>query len=305
MKKKIILIVCTLMISAQFMSAIQVYAANGNIQVNIDGKLIESDSPPIMENGRVLVPMRAIFDALGYSVTWSESDSTVYGKQKDGNEETSYSVRVPERLLWINYIPDVTASTFNETDFTLPLGEDAPVKIINGRTYLPTRAIAEGLGCTVTWDSNTQTVFISTEGAAVKMPADGWIDRLEQHIEQYCPDMMFLAEDYKKRGELPVQIAAPIVTTQEQPELPQGKYSIFSPSWNRTFTYDYLYPDLPQKAPKEGVVLANILLDESKGVTGWYEGNIWHSILMWQIAMMSLYLSEMLMISNHYLLLSI
>ena len=40
---------------------------------------------------------------------------------------------------------------------------DVPPEIINGRTLVPARAVAEALDCSVNWDGNTQTVTISSE----------------------------------------------------------------------------------------------------------------------------------------------
>lgn len=55
-------------------------AETGNsdkITVTMNGEAMEFDVEPVMENDRVLVPFRAIFEALGCNVTYSESD----GKQ--------------------------------------------------------------------------------------------------------------------------------------------------------------------------------------------------------------------------------
>ncbi len=39
---------------------------------------------------------------------------------------------------------------------------DAPPRIIDGRTLIPVRALAEALGFTVSWDANSRTVSIAT-----------------------------------------------------------------------------------------------------------------------------------------------
>lgn len=47
------------------------------ITVTMNGEAMEFDVEPVMENDRVLVPFRAIFEALGCNVTYTEAD----GKQ--------------------------------------------------------------------------------------------------------------------------------------------------------------------------------------------------------------------------------
>lgn len=37
---------------------------------------------------------------------------------------------------------------------------DVPAQLINDRTLVPVRAIAEAFGCNVDWNGNTQTVTI-------------------------------------------------------------------------------------------------------------------------------------------------
>ena len=45
-------------------------AEAADIQVEIDGQTVAFDQPPIIENDRVMVPMRALAEALGAEVGW-------------------------------------------------------------------------------------------------------------------------------------------------------------------------------------------------------------------------------------------
>ena len=45
-------------------------AAHPPITVYVDGKTVEMDAPPVIENGRTLVPIRALAEALGSEVEW-------------------------------------------------------------------------------------------------------------------------------------------------------------------------------------------------------------------------------------------
>jgi len=111
------------------------------ISVVISGKSIEFDQKPIIENGRTMVPMRAIFEELGASVAWDNNTKTATGI-KDGRE---VKITIGEYAIYVNG---------TKVDI------DTPAMIVGGRTLVPVRAIAEGLDCNVTWDSKTSTVII-------------------------------------------------------------------------------------------------------------------------------------------------
>ncbi|MEW6181755.1 MAG: copper amine oxidase N-terminal domain-containing protein [Bacillota bacterium] len=50
--------------------------AQGSIKVTVNGKEIASDVSPVIQNGRVLVPLRFVADALGADVNWDSSSRT-------------------------------------------------------------------------------------------------------------------------------------------------------------------------------------------------------------------------------------
>ena len=113
------------------------------ITVLIDDKKIIFDQPPIIVDGRTLVPLRAIFEELGATVSWDGSTQTVTSAK--GQTTISMSVGKTEMYKNGNLI-------------TL----DVSPKLINGRTLVPARAIAEAFGCKVDWNEETRTVIINT-----------------------------------------------------------------------------------------------------------------------------------------------
>ena len=58
-------------------------AAAASVKVTLNHTPLHFNTPPIIENGRVLVPMRGILESLGYSVHWQEHIKTVLAT-KDG-----------------------------------------------------------------------------------------------------------------------------------------------------------------------------------------------------------------------------
>ncbi|MED1943305.1 copper amine oxidase N-terminal domain-containing protein [Brevibacillus formosus] len=100
------------------------------------------DQAPIINQGRTLVPIRPIAESLGFEVKWNEQTRTVtINKGKDNI-----------RLV-------VTQKIANKNGQTINL--DVPAQIVNKRTVVPVRFIAEALSYKVEWDPNTQTVLIA------------------------------------------------------------------------------------------------------------------------------------------------
>jgi hypothetical protein len=109
----------------------------------IDGIPVPLDVPPIILNGRTMVPIRFISEAFGAEVQWDAETRTV----RIYFEKTFTRV-----TLQINN----TIARINDKIVTL----DAPPTIINGRTMVPIRFISEAFGATVDWDNATRTVTI-------------------------------------------------------------------------------------------------------------------------------------------------
>lgn len=141
MKKILSLIVMLAMI---FTLSIGVFATENDINVTIDGTMLAFDQPPVIIEGRTLVPMRAIFEKLGADVQWDDTTKTATGT-KDG---TVIKIQNQNNIMMKN-----------NTEITL----DVPAQIINSRTLVPVRAISEAFGCLVDWNNNTRTVIIATK----------------------------------------------------------------------------------------------------------------------------------------------
>ncbi len=113
----------------------------GDVTVKVDGSYVDFDVPPTIIDGRTLVPVRAIFEALGATVEWDDTTKTV-------------SSRLGGTVITL----PVGSQTMkkNDTDITL----DVPAMIIDGRTLVPVRAISEAYNCTVNWLAETRCVDI-------------------------------------------------------------------------------------------------------------------------------------------------
>ncbi|NPV93456.1 MAG: copper amine oxidase N-terminal domain-containing protein [Firmicutes bacterium] len=118
-------------------------------RVIVDGETLRFDVPPVIENGRTLVPMRAIFEALGAVIAWDPDTQTVTA----GRGDTAIAVQIDNPLANVNGSGHMM---------------DVAPKMIGGRTMVPLRFVSEALGCEVGWTQPTATITITSGGAPVE-----------------------------------------------------------------------------------------------------------------------------------------
>lgn len=125
------------------MSLLDVEKSMANeIKVVINGSKVSFDVKPVIEDGRVLVPVRAIFEKLGANVSWDQKTRTVNSQM--GDRKVSLTI-------------DDTCVNVNGEKRVI----DVPARILDGRTLVPVRAVSESYNCDVKWDGNTRTVTIT------------------------------------------------------------------------------------------------------------------------------------------------
>ena len=143
--KKILFILCLL--TATFIS-LPVYANEVNVNVN-ELPVVFTDQGPVIVDGRTLVPVAGVFQALGFDVGW--------------NGDT--------RQATLTRGDDVVIITIDSSIFTvngISHALDVPAQIIGGRTMIPIAVVLQSIGYYVNWDGATRTVLISgTTGTPV------------------------------------------------------------------------------------------------------------------------------------------
>lgn len=122
--------------------------AASDVSVNLDGKKINFDQPPVIVDGRTLVPIRAIFEAMDMGVEWNGKTQVITAKK--GNVKIILQVKNPK------------ASIGNDELGYIETYLDVPPQIINARTMVPVRFIAEASGATVGWNQGLRTVIITS-----------------------------------------------------------------------------------------------------------------------------------------------
>lgn len=124
-----------------------VVAAAQDIGVSVDGKKVEfSGQKPASVNGRVLVPLRGVFEQMGAFVQWVPQSQTVTAASGSTN---------------IGLVIGSTTAMVNGKAMTL----DVPAQLVNGRTMVPLRFLSEALGAQVLWNETTREVSITTAQA--------------------------------------------------------------------------------------------------------------------------------------------
>jgi N-acetylmuramoyl-L-alanine amidase len=114
------------------------------ISVSIDDQPMELDSNEVInEEGRLLVPVRWISEALGASVLWDGMARTVTVSK----EEREVLIPIDDYFVWVN-----------GQEMLL----DVPAKIIDEKTMIPLRTVSEALQFQVDWNAEKQILTILT-----------------------------------------------------------------------------------------------------------------------------------------------
>jgi len=127
--------------------AIPARAAAG-ITILVNNQKIYPDVPPFVLNGRTLVPMRAIAEAMGCEVYWVQETNVVNIK----NETTIVSMQIGNFTQSVQKINGDGEVTTNKMDVAPMTYQD--------RVFIPARALCEALGALVGWDAGSQTIYI-------------------------------------------------------------------------------------------------------------------------------------------------
>lgn len=133
MKKFLSVMAATLLLATTALASGEVNVTVNSIPVDMEGVIVD---------GRTMVPVRGVFEKIGYNVDWN-SDTKTATLTKGSNK--------------VEITSGNTYFTYNGTQIT----PDVPQQIIDGRFMLPLRAVGEALNAKVDWDSETKTAAIT------------------------------------------------------------------------------------------------------------------------------------------------
>lgn len=115
-----------------------------DVAIVIGGKTLDPEPPPRLVGGRVLIPLRKVFNALGADVGYKNKIITAQRGSKV-----------------IVLSPNVKEAQIDGQDVQL----DVPPLLFEGSTYVPLRFVAQALGDSVAYDGKTKTVTVGPSGA--------------------------------------------------------------------------------------------------------------------------------------------
>lgn len=113
------------------------------VNVLIDNLPVEFEgAKPTIIDGRVFVPVRGMFEKLGFEVDWNAETQTVTMQADDSRT--------------ITIIVGRNEFTINGKTFCL----DVPAQILDDRAMLPIRNVLESIGLNVGWNAETSTILV-------------------------------------------------------------------------------------------------------------------------------------------------
>ena len=120
-------------------------ASAQGIAVQLDGRNLYFDQPPASVDGRLLVPLRGIFEALSADVLYDAGNRSI----KATKGSTVVQLQLGSQAASIN---------------GRPVYLDVPAGTVGGRTMVPLRFVSEALGADVKWNGASRTVVINSVG---------------------------------------------------------------------------------------------------------------------------------------------
>ncbi|OMF61664.1 hypothetical protein BK141_21040 [Paenibacillus sp. FSL R5-0765] len=143
--KQVKKVMSALAVSAMLMSALptSVMDAAARISIYINDAELSSAQAPVMKGGRVLVPLRSIFEGLDAKVSYTNRTKTIVATRDD----QEVTLKLGSKTAYIN----------GEA-----ISLDVPANTIKGNTMVPIRFVSEAFGEKVFWNSRNQRVDIKT-----------------------------------------------------------------------------------------------------------------------------------------------
>lgn len=168
MKIKKLFAAIAVTLSAFALTGVLASAENDVVSVTVDNEAIVFDQNPVIIEGHTLVPVRAVFEKAGATVTWDQPTQTATITKDD----YVVTIKYGESVMYKN----------GEA-----IALEQPADVINNRTMIPVRAIAEAMDFAVTWDGHHSLILISTTGKPYRAFAflKTGFRTLEDHAEFY------------------------------------------------------------------------------------------------------------------------
>lgn len=137
-----------------------------DVSIVINGEALSNDPPPRMVEGRVLIPLRKVFNALGAEVKY---------------ENKIITAQRGERIVVLS--PNEKAAKIDGKDVEL----DVPPLLFEAATYVPLRFVAQALGDSVAYDGAAKKITVSpllAEGEQPRVVDPARVEILKTRLKQ-------------------------------------------------------------------------------------------------------------------------
>jgi hypothetical protein len=119
----------------------------GSTKATRNGTLVTLDAAPIILNGRTLLPVRYVAEPLGATVSWTAGTQTV---------------TIQRTGLTLALVVGKATAIVNGRPVPIDVADSRVVPVIlQSRTMLPARFVAEQMGCAVAYDAATKLVTVT------------------------------------------------------------------------------------------------------------------------------------------------
>jgi len=184
--------------------------------LTVNGAYVKTQNHAYLKKGTTIVSLRDLGEIFGAEVSWNEKTSTA----KIENGDKTISVTKGKKT-----------ATVNGKTHKL----DASAVIVNGRTYVPLRFLAENLGAEVLWNEKTLTANLKSGSASVPAHLKGAAPFTEDEL--YWLSKIVSAEASGEINSGKVAVANVILNRVESNEFPNTIYGvIFDKKYGVQFT---------------------------------------------------------------------
>ncbi|MFC4402945.1 DUF6612 family protein [Gracilibacillus xinjiangensis] len=167
------LVISMMLAACLFMvvSPFQALAGEKEVTVVFNNEEVDFEVAPFIQEDRVLVPVRNIFEKLGLEITWNAKTKTATLVK----DETTMEMTI-----------DATSVVLNGETVKI----DAPLSIKNARMFVPLSFVGENAGADVAWDHESKTVTITAEEDEIDAATKAFLEKLlEVELNSFSADM--------------------------------------------------------------------------------------------------------------------
>lgn len=177
-------------------------SVKNEINITINGKVVKTKTPPFLDQGAVYLPVRDIGELLGTLVSWNTQAKTV-------------TMRYPELTVKIPF--GSTRAAVNGQ----PVALSTPLRMVDGRVYVPLRFFSEAVGAEVKWEAARHNVRMTMPNDYLKLnPFAIWLNHTTHDLYMGKDEQ----SDVLSIGKLDAQLQGTVFV---QPSM-QGKNTVLT-----------------------------------------------------------------------------